>query len=128
MTTIRAILSETNSADKAVKKLSELKIEDLEWRIFQPQDEHDRLVPLAPAGTYPAVGGSASTPVGVPVVADLPEDEVLEEAGVPDEEADYYAESLAHGATVIVIDSPAKHKATVQKVLEASGASRITAE
>lgn len=128
MATIRAILSETNSADKAVEKLSELKIDDLSWRIFQPQDDHERIIPAVPTGAYPATGGSTMTPVAMPVITDLAEDNVLEDAGVPDEEANYYAESLAHGATVIVIDAPSEHEQTVRKVLEDAGASRITSE
>ena len=128
MATLRAILSETNSADRVVEKLSELKIDDLSWRVFQPQDDYERIMPAIPAGGYAATGGSTMTPVAMPVVADLPEDNILEDAGIPDEEADYYAESLAHGATIIVIDASSQYEQTVRKLLEDAGASHITSE
>lgn len=126
MTTIRAIINETDSADRTVEQLSALNIADLEWEIFQPQVDHERIVPGVPAGTYLATGGTIMTPAAVPIVADLPEENVLEDAGVSDEEAEYYAESMEHGATVIVIDVPSVHADRVRQVLKEAGASRIS--
>lgn len=125
MTHIATILSGAETAERAIQQLADLKIEGLDWRVLRPEVDHERLMPGWPAGGSVA-GTGTGQPVGAPIVADLPEENVIEDEGIPDDEAEYYAQSLDHGATVVVIDSPAEHVDLVRRVLENVGASRIS--
>ncbi|HMN31463.1 MAG TPA: hypothetical protein PKE45_25160 [Caldilineaceae bacterium] len=124
MTHIATILSGAETTERAIQQLAALNIDGLDWRVLRPEVDHERLIPGWPVGSSAA--GATGQPVGAPVVADLPEGNVLEDEGVPDDEAEYYAQSLAHGATVVVIDSPAEHVDLVCRVLENVGATRIS--
>jgi len=128
MANIAAILSGAESADRAIQQLADLNLEGLDWRVFRPEIDHERLMPGWPAGGVAGSGSGTAQPVGAAIIAGLPEENVLEDEGIPDEEADFYAQSLAHGATILVVDAPAEHTAAVRRVLEAAGATRISTD
>jgi hypothetical protein len=125
VTRIATILSGAETAERAIQQLADLNIDGLDWRVLRPEIDHERLMPGWPAGGSVASTGTGQ-PVGAPIVADLPEENVLEDEGIPDDEAEYYAQSLDHGATVLVIDSPAEQVNRVRQILEDVGASRIS--
>jgi len=127
MTHIAAILRGAESAERAIQELADLNIDGLDWRVLRPEVDHERLMPGWPAGGA-VTGSGTAQPIGAPIIADLPEDDVLEDEGIPDDEADYYAQSLAHGATVLVIDTSEEHVNTVRRILEKVDASRISVE
>lgn len=127
MANIAAILSGAETADRVIQQLADLNIDGLDWRVFRPEVDHERLMPGWPVSGVGASGSATGQPIGAPIVADLPEENVLEDKGIPDDEADYYAQSLARGATVLVIETPGDDAATIRQLLEEAGASRISA-
>jgi hypothetical protein len=52
----------------------------------------------------------------------------LEERGADDDVADFFAQSVAHGATAIVVDTPYEYRDQVQRALTNAGATRIAWE
>ncbi|MCL4861116.1 MAG: hypothetical protein KJZ93_16990 [Caldilineaceae bacterium] len=126
MKTIAAVLSGAETADEAIKRLSELNVDDLDWRVYRPEVDHERIMPgVPPAGL---AGGGATQQAGIALRADLPEDIPLEDAGIPESEAEFYAMSLARGGTVVVVSAPSEHENAIYELLEEAGASRITSE
>jgi hypothetical protein len=128
MANIAAILSGAETADRVIQQLAELNLDELDWRVFRPEVDHERLMPGWPAAGAGATGSATGQPMGAAIVADLPEETVLSDKGIPDDEADYYSQSLAHGATVLVVETAAEHLATVRRLLEEAGATRISTE
>jgi hypothetical protein len=128
MANVAAILSGAEAADRAIQQLADLQIEGLDWRVYRPEVDHERLMPGWPAGGTTAASSGTAQPVGVAIVTDMPEDDFLEDKGIPEDEADFYAQSLAHGATVIVVETPSAHTDTVRQLLQAAGATRVSSE
>jgi hypothetical protein len=128
MTKVAAILSGTETADRVIQQLADLQIEGLDWRVYRPEVDHERLMPGWPGGSTPAASAGAAQPIGVAIVTDMPEDELLEEKGIAEDEADFYSQSLAHGATVIIVETPSAQVSTIRQLLQAAGATRVSAE
>lgn len=128
MTNIAAILSGAETADRVVKQLADLQIQGLDWRLYRPEVDHERLMPGWPAGGTGGAATGSVQPIGVAIVTDMPEENVLEDKGIPEPEADFYSQGLAHGATVIVVETPSAEADTVRQLLRSAGATRISVE
>jgi len=126
MTVIAAIINSETSEDKVISRLDQLAIEGLDWRVYRAEEDTERIMPavrLNEGGT-----GATSQGVGLPLQMDVREDLVLEDLGIPQEEADFYALSHARGATVIVVETPSDYASDVRLALEEAGATRLSAE
>lgn len=126
MKTIAAVLSGAETADEAISRLADLNIDELDWQVFRPEVDHDRIMPGMPAAGL--TGGGSTQQAGVALAVDLPEDKALKNAGIPQAEAEFYALSLARGGTVVVVTAPSEHEDTICSILKEAGASRITSE
>lgn len=129
MTKIAAILPTDEVTEGTVDRLAKLKIDNLSWELLNEEDDAERILPAFgwPAGTTGQSGG-VGAPVGLVTRTDYPEDKVLEEEGASGDVADYYAQTIAHGATAIVVDTPHEHRDRVQRTLESAGATNISWE
>jgi hypothetical protein len=127
MSKIAALLSDEEIAENATDRLAKLKIDDLTWELVRKEDDMDRILPVMawPAGNS-AQGGGVS--VGIATRTDYPKAEALEERGAADEDADFYAQSVAHGATAIIVEVPEEYRGQVRAALEQAGATRISWE
>jgi hypothetical protein len=128
MDKIAAIFDSEADADQAIDRLAELDLDDLDWRIIRPGADHDRLLPGWFGGDSSATGAGAARPIGAPIVADMPEDEALERRGISDEESEFYAQSVANGATLIVLETPDNHVDRVRRILNNAGATRLSGQ
>jgi hypothetical protein len=127
MTVIAAILESETNEDQVVSRLDQLDIEGLDWRVYRPEEDTERIMPavrMNEGGTT----GAAGQGVGFPLRMDVREDLALEGMGVPQEEADFYSVSHARGATVIVVETPSDYASDVRLALQEAGATRLSAE
>jgi len=129
MSKLAALLSNDEVAENATDQLAKLRIEDLTWELLREEDEMERILPAMvwPTGNT-AQGAGVGGPLGAAVQTTYPGDNALEDRGADDNVADFYAQSIAHGATAIVVDTPDSHRDQVHRILEAAGATRITWE
>ena len=127
MSKISALLSDEEIAENATDRLAKLTIEGLTWELVRDEDDMERILPVMawPAGNSAQGGG---VPVGIVTRTDYPENEVLENQGADDDGADFYAQSVAHGATAIIVDAPDEYREQVRTTLQNAGATRISWE
>lgn len=127
MAKVMAILPDEEVAEKVTSQLSDLNIDDLDWRLIHPGDDDERLFPVA---GWPLGSGDARTagsgPIGAAVVADYPEDRELSDIGAEEDEAEFYGQSVKHGGIAIVVDTPRKYVDSVRSVLEKVDAEQVT--
>jgi len=129
MTKVMAILPDEEVAETVTSNLSELNIDDLDWRLIHPGDDDERLFPVLgwPLGSGGA-GSVSGGPIGAAVVEDYPEDEELHDKGASESEADFYGQSVKHGGIAIVVETPNKYVDSVRKVLEKADAQQVTTQ
>jgi len=130
MSKITALMPDQSAADHVASKLALLNISGLDWRIIDGEvEDHRRVMPAvaAPLGDGTRAGGVAG-PVGLPLVADLPEREVFTNKGEDQEDAEYYGRTVEHGAIAIVIDVPSEHEQHVRGLLQEANAQQISVE
>lgn len=127
MSKIAALLSDDEIAENATDSLAKLNIDDLTWELVRDEDDMERTLPAMawPAGNTAQGGGG---PIGIVTRTDYPEEQALEDRGVDDDDADFYAQSVAHGATAIIVDTPDEYRDQVRNTLEHAGATRISWE
>jgi len=129
MAKVMAILPDEEVAETVTSQLSDLNIDDLDWRLIHPGDDDDRLFPVF---GWPLGSGDARTagggPVGAAVVEDYPEDRELEDRGASDNDAEFYGQSVQHGGIAIVVDTPSKYVNEVRNVLEKADAEQVTTQ
>ena len=127
MSKITALLPDEEIAENATDRLAKLNIDDLTWELVRDEDDTERILPVMawPAGNSAQGGG---VPVGIVTRTDYPEDAALEDRGADDDSADFYAQSVAHGATAIIVDAPEQYRDQVRTTLENAGATRISWE
>jgi len=123
-----ALLPDEIVADEVTKQLDGLNADDLDWNIIE-DEERDRILPAIgwPLGT--STGGTA--PVGAPGLAvrtDYPEDRVVADEGVNEDDADFYGRSINKGGIGIVVAVANQFDGDVQQILEKAGASQISKE
>lgn len=127
MAKVMAILSDDEVAEKVTSQLSELNIEDLDWRLIQPGDDDERLFPVF---GWPLGGGDARTagggPLGGAIETGYSEERAMEDRGVDDSDADFYGRSVEHGGIAIVVETPSDHVNAVRNVLEKADAQQVT--
>jgi len=126
MAKITAILPDERAAEAITGRLAMFRSDDLDWRLVNREDDTDRIFP---AVAWPLGSGSQTAgggPIGVPVRTDYPEDQAVEDRGVDDDEAEFYGQSIAHGGTAIVIDSPSEHADAIRRILEQANAQQIS--
>jgi len=131
MAKVMAILPDEEVAETVTSQLSDLNIDDLDWRLIHPGEDDERLMPVL--GWPLGGGGSAGTagsggPIGAAVVTDYPEDEELRDQGTEDDDAEFYGQSVQHGGIAIVIDTPSKYVDDVRRVLEKADAEQVTTQ
>jgi hypothetical protein len=128
MTKITAVLPDQETAELVTDRLTALRRDDLDWRLVEPQDDHERILP---AIGWP-LGDSATTAgrgVGaVPVVYDYPEDEALKDRGVDRDEAESYRVSVERGGIAIIIEAQSAYEDEVRRILEEADAQQIDVE
>jgi hypothetical protein len=127
MATVAAILNSETDEDKVIAGLDRLEIEGLDWRVYRSQEDTERIMPavrLDGSGT----AGATTQGAGVPLRMDMPEDLALEDFGIPEEEANFYAQSHARGATILVVETPSDHIDQVRALLREGGATNISDE
>lgn len=129
MSKIAAILPNEEVAEQVTDRLAQLNIDDLSWELLQEGDDTERILPafVWPAGTTGQAGG-VGAPLGLAARTNYPEDNILEDEGADDEVAEYYAQSIAHGATAIVVDAPHNQRDRIRSTLESAGATNISWE
>jgi len=129
MSKIAALLANDEVTEAAIDHLAKLKIEDLTWDLLSKEDNLTRVIPAVawPAG---ATGQATTTgiPVGMVTRTDYPEETALQDDGVDGSAADFYAQSIAHGATAIIVDVPHEYRDQVANTLQHAGATRISWE
>ena len=129
MSKIAALLADDEATEVVIDHLAKLQIEDLTWDLL---NESDNLVRVLPAVAWPAgsTGQVATTgvPVGLVTRTDYPEENALEDEGADSDTADFYAQSIAHGATAIIVEVPHEHREQVARTLQHAGATRISWE
>lgn len=129
MSKIAAILPTDEVTEDAVDRLAKMKIDDLSWELVSEEDDAERILPafVWPAGTTGQSGGIGA-PVGVAMRTNYPEDEAIKDEGADGDVADYYAQSIAHGATAIIVDAPHEYRDQVHRTLASAGATNISWE
>ncbi|MBX3011454.1 MAG: hypothetical protein KF832_08090 [Caldilineaceae bacterium] len=129
MSKVAAILENDEVTETATDHLAKLRVDDLTWELLSEEGEVERILPafVWPSGNTAQVSGVAA-PLGAVVQADYPEEETLENKGADGSVADYYALSIARGATVIIVDAPHDYREQVRSTLADAGATRITWE
>jgi len=127
MSKIAALLPDEEIAENATDRLAKLNIDDLTWELVRDEDNRERILPVMawPAGNSAQGGG---VPVGIVTRADYPEEKALEDRGAYHDDADFYAQSVAHGATAIIVDAPDEYREQVRTALQNAGATRISQE
>lgn len=128
MAKITAILPDEQAAEKITSRLATFRSDDLDWRLVNRETDTDRIFP---AIAWPLGGGSRTAgggPIGVPVRTDYPEEEVVEDRGVDDDEAEFYGQSIASGATAIIVDAPSEHADAIRQILEEANAQQVTVD
>lgn len=130
MSKIAALLANDEIAETVTDSLARMRNEDITWELFQEEDEMERLLPAFgwPGGTTGQTGGTVGVPLGVAVETSYPENQALEDRGADDDVADFYAQSIAHGATAIVVETPHEYREQVRSALADAGATRIAWE
>lgn len=130
MSRIAALLANDEIAEQATDRLARMRNEDITWELFQEQDQMERIVPALvwPAGTTAQAGGGTGAPIGVAIETRYPEDRALADEGADGDVADFYAQSIAHGATAIVVETPHEYREQVRSALADAGATRIAWE
>lgn len=128
MAKITAILPDEEKAELVTDQLSTLRIDNLDWRLVEPDDDHERILP---AVGWP-LGGTTNTsttgPVAIPVQYDYPEDEALKDRGVDRDESESYQLSVERGGIAIIIKAPSDSEAQIRRILEAADAQQIDVE
>jgi len=128
MSKIIAILPDELAAEKVTDRLATLNVDNLDWRLLGPDDNPERIFP----GFAWPLGSGASTPsggpVGIPVVANNPQDEEVHNRGVDRDDAEYYGRSIAHGGTAIIIEAASEYEAQIRRILEEADAQQVTVE
>ena len=129
MAKVMAILPDEEVAEKVTSQLSELNIDDLDWRLIHPGDDDERLFP---ALGWPLGSGDARTAGGGPGVvaieADYPEDRAMSDRGASESDAEFYGQSVEHGGIAIVVDTPNEYVDRVRSVLEKADAEQVTTQ
>lgn len=123
-----ALLPDENVADEVTKKLDDLNADSLDWNIIE-DEERDRILPAIgwPLGTSTGGSGGIGVP-GLVVRGDYPEDRVVADQGVDEDDADYYGRSIEKGGIGIVVEVADRFDADVQRILDVAGASQINKE
>jgi len=128
MAKITAILPDEEKAEFVTDQLSTLRIDNLDWRLVEPEDDHERILP---AIGWPS-GGTSNTsttgPVAIPVQYDYPEDEALKDRGVDRDESESYQLSVERGGIAIIIRTPSDYEDEIRRILEAADAQQIDVE
>lgn len=130
MSRVAALLANDEITESVTDRLARMRNEEITWELFQENDDMERIIPafVWPAGAAAPGGGSTGAPLGVAVETRYPEDQVLEERGADDDVAELYAQSIAHGATAIVVETPDDYREQVRSALADAGATRIAWE
>ena len=124
-----AMLPDESVADKVTKKLSDLKIDGLDWSIID-NTNHERLLPAFawPSGSASNGSGVGVGPIGGALVTDTSEEGVLEDDGIGENNADYYGQAIEHGGTAIIVEAPNEYDDQIRSTLQKAQVSRITKE
>jgi hypothetical protein len=129
MSKIAALLADDEVTEAATDHLAKLKIEDLTWDLVSQADHLERVIP---AVAWPAGGTGQVAATGVPVgfvtQTHQPEQAELRVDGADGDTADFFAQSIAHGATAIIVDVPHEYRDQVASTLQQAGATRISWE
>ncbi len=123
-----ALLPDENVADEVTKKLDRLNADSLDWNIIEDEDR-DRILPAIGWPLGASTGGTAGVGApGVVIHGDYPEDRVVADEGINENDADYYGRSIANGGVGIVVEVADRFDNDVHQILETAGASQINKE
>jgi hypothetical protein len=129
MSTITAILPDQEIAEQVTERLTRLQHDSLDWRLVEPGDDEERILP---AIGWPLGGSTHAAPghglAAIPVKYDYPEEEALNDRGVPRAEAESYSRSVERGGIAIIIETPAEYEDEVRRILEEANAQQVAAE
>jgi len=131
MAKVMAILPDEEVAEKVTSQLSDLNIDDLDWRLIHPGEDDERLFPVLGWPLGAGSGGSAAGTggaIGAAVVTDYPEGEDMRTKGASEDDAEFYGQSVKHGGIAIVVDTPSKYVDSVRSVLEKADAEQVTTQ
>jgi len=106
MAKVMAILPDEEVAETVTSQLSDLNIDDLDWRLIHPGEDDERLFPVLgwPLGSGAGAAGGGAT-VGAAILTDYPEDEDMRDQGAADADAEFYGQSVEHGGIAIVVNT-----------------------
>ncbi len=123
------MLPDESVADTITKKLSELKIDNLDWSIVD-NTNHERILPAFawPSGSASNGGGVGIAPIGGALVTEESEENVLEDEGMGGNNADYYGQAIEHGGTAIIVEASDEYDDQIRSTLQRAQVSRITKE
>jgi hypothetical protein len=122
-----AMLPDEGAAETITKKLSDLNIDTLDWNIVDDTNR-TRLLPAFawPSGSSGTAGAVA--PVGGAFVAGGAEDNVLDNDGVDEGNADFFGQAIENGGTAIIVEAPDEYDDQVRSALQRANISRIVKE
>jgi len=129
MAKVMAILPDQAVAEVVTNQLSALNNESIDWRLTEPGDDNERVMPLV---GWPLGSGSGTTgggaPIGLAVPVNVPDDQTIKDQGASDDDAAYYGRSVAHGGIAIVVETPDDAVGQVRRILDQAGAQQVTAQ
>lgn len=130
MSKVAALLANDEIAETVTDSLARMRNEDITWELFQEQEDMERILPafIGSGSATAQAGGGTGVPLGLAVQTRYPEDQALEDRGADDDVADFYAQSIAHGATAVIVETPHEYREQVRSALADAGATRITWE
>jgi hypothetical protein len=125
MAKITAIVPDEEAAEIITSRLATFRSDDLDWRLVNREEDTERIFPALAWSGDSSSRTAGGGPLGVPVRTDYPEEEVIEDRGVDDNEAEFYGQSVAHGGTAIIIEAPSEHANAIRRILEEANAQQI---
>lgn len=128
MSKITAILPDEETAEFVTDQLAVLRLDDLDWRLVEPEDDHERILPAAAWPFGDASRTASGAPAAVPLQYDYPEDDALRDRGVDREEAESYSRSVERGGTAIIIDTPSAYVDQIRRILDEANAQQVDVE
>ena len=119
-----ALLDTDASVNEAVDKLGKESDEAFSWSLVHFDDQTGGIVPMQ---SYSSTPTWSALPIdGGLTQEDLPIQQLVEEYGISDQEARYFAQGINHGGVLVIVEGPAESSDRIQQLLSRAGGQGIT--